>query len=203
MEYGVYKPKVVLAGVLAGAVLCLAAVLATTAPAAAQPNEDSVADVQYGDNIEIGDINAQVCQNIIGDINVAADQYNSGDQIAIGDGNIQAIAQQQNVSVQVVQQCINLINSSLNGDDDGNGGGDDTPAEDQYTPPDGGGGETPGPPFIVQLGGDSILAKTIPQKALANTGGFAPSAASMLLPAGALLVVSGMMMAFWIGNRRS
>ncbi len=106
---------------------------AATVPALAQDGDDdddnSASELQYGDDVDIGDINAQVCQNIIGDLNVTANQYNSGDQIAIGDGNIQAIAQEQNVAVNVVQNCINLINSSLN-DDDGNGGGTDKGDDD-------------------------------------------------------------------------
>ena len=185
---------------------------AATVPALAQDGDDdddnSASELQYGDDVDIGDINAQVCRNIIGDLNVTANQYNSGDQIAIGDGNIQAIAQEQNVAVNVVQNCINLINSSLN-DDDGNGGGtdkgddDDNVVDDRYDEDDDDNGDRGEgeEKKTLTVGGDQIVAASVPDKPLAATGGFAPSASSMLLPAGALLVVSGAM-AFWLGIRR-
>jgi hypothetical protein len=206
MEYKVSKRKTIIAGLLAGTMLCLAAVLATAVPAAAQ-DDDPAPAVQYGNNIEVGDINTQVCNNIIGDINIGAEQY-SGGNLAIGDGNVQAIAQEQNVSFNVVQSCINLINSSLgddppddqngddNGTDDGNGTDDDADDEE-----------------VMVVGSDQIIIPAgVQGKTLANTGGIAPQVAetaplayraATLIPAGALLMVMGITTMLWLKSRRA
>lgn len=174
MEYGVGKLKVVVAGVMAA----LFFVVVIAMPALAQ--DDSPPDVQYGDNIEIGDITTQFCQNIL-NINVTNEQYNAGDQVAIGDGNAQEIAQEQNVPVNVVQTCFNLI-----GDNNVVGGGGGVPN-----------GETT--ETVVEKGGEKIVMSAELPTVLAKTGGEAmivetTSAGyrvATLIPVGVLLVVFG------------
>lgn len=175
MEHGIGSPKVVLTGILAMLMVCVVA-----APALAQ------ADAQGGDV----QIQNQYCPQVVNQYANAV-QNNSGGGIAAG------IAQNLDISQSAVNACIQAggdININENGD------GGDTPAEDQYAPDDGNGDGT-AEERTMNVGSDEIIVATIPNKVLANTGGaVAPS--SLLLPAGALLVVSGMMMAFWLGNRR-
>jgi len=90
----------------------LAMVLAAAAPALGQQiggdqgpvgGEDAV---QAGDNVQY----AAVCQNIIGAFEASADQFATAPATAVGDENAAAvteIAQNQNVSVEQVNECLN------------------------------------------------------------------------------------------------
>ncbi len=79
----------------------LAMVLAAAAPALAQTANavagDDATNAQYTNNA--------VCQNILGE--VAAVQYGNVGDLEAGDDLAQAIAQEQNVSVSQVNQCLN------------------------------------------------------------------------------------------------
>jgi hypothetical protein len=95
-------------------VAMLAMILVAAAPAMAQDDDviddDSITRIQVGDNITVGDVNTQFSQNSVGDINVSATQV-SGDNTAVGDGNVQVIAQDQDVSVSVWQSSFQFLNT--------------------------------------------------------------------------------------------
>lgn len=182
MEHGVYKMKIVLAGVLASLMLFAAAM-----PAVAQ------ADAQGGDV----QIQNQYCPQII-------NQYANADQSNTGGGIAAAIAQDLGINQSAVNACI-----QAGGDINIGGATPDTTTSQTTTPggttPDRTTSDTPdsdpGAATLAEVNGEKIVLSADLPKVLANTGGFAPSAASMLLPAGALLVVSGAM-TFWLGTRR-
>lgn len=181
MEHTIVNLKVILAGILAMLVVC-----AMAAPALAQDGDGASATA--GDaSAQAGGVQVQIqyCPQVVNQY-AAAVQNNSGGGIAA------AIAQDLDISQNAVNACIQAggdINFGDGGGDDGGG----TPAEDQYTRND-------DADTGRAVSSEGVILATIPNKVLANTGGL--SAASILLPAGALLVVSGMMMAFWVGNRR-
>jgi LPXTG-motif cell wall-anchored protein len=146
----------------------LAMVLAAAAPALAQQiggdqgpvgGEDAV---QAGDNVQY----AAVCQDIIGALDAAANQYGFSDAAAFAEENAAAvseIAQEQNVSVSQVNECLNAFFAS---------------ASPTATAGSGSGG---GGAASAAAGG------TLP-----STGGFVPSSA-LALGAGALLVAGGLL----------
>jgi hypothetical protein len=90
----------------------VAMVLAAAAPALGQqiggdqgPEAGDDA-VQAGDNVQY----AAVCQNILGALDAAANQYGFADVDAFADENAAAVAeivQEQNVSVSQVNECLN------------------------------------------------------------------------------------------------
>lgn len=190
MEYGVDKMKAVLAVVLASLMVCAAA-----APAVAQDGDGATATA--GDaTATAGSVNIQYqdCRQII-------NQYANADQSNTGGDLAAAIAQDLDISQNAVNACIQA-GGDINLGGDG-GDGTDPPADGDTDPPDDGtvtnGDENGGSTDAASNPQSNVLADTIPDKVLANTGGV--SAASMLLPAGALLVVSGAM-TFWLGIRR-
>ena len=95
----------------------LAMVLAAAAPALAQQiggDQGPVAGddaVQAGDNVQY----AAVCQNILGEFDAAVGQYGSADADAVAGENAAAVAevaQEQNVSVEQVNECLNNFASA-------------------------------------------------------------------------------------------
>jgi hypothetical protein len=99
--------------------------------------------VQAGDNVQY----AAVCQNIIGAFEASAGQGATAGAFAAGEENAAAvaeIAQNQNVSVSQVNECLN----------------------------DAGAGERPGVNAAKdQYAKANVIATTIPKKPLPNTGG--------------------------------
>src|SRR5918997_4587657 len=89
----------------------LAMVLAAAAPALAQGD---IGDVNQGDDqFNVGDetVYSAVCQNILGSFNATVAQYATADATAVGGDNAVAaaeIAQEQNVSVSQVNECLNV-----------------------------------------------------------------------------------------------
>jgi LPXTG-motif cell wall-anchored protein len=145
----------------------LAMVLAAAAPALGQQiggDQGPVAGndaVQAGDNVQY----AAVCQDILGALDAAANQYGFADVNAFADENAAAlseIAQEQNVSVSQVNECLNTWFASAS-------------ATATATATAGGGG------------GAAATATVLP-----STGGFVPSSA-LALGAGALLVAGGLL----------
>ena len=149
----------------------LAMVLAAAAPALAQGD---IGDVNLGDDqFNVGDetVYSAVCQNIIGSFQASADQDATADADAsAGDNAVAAaeIAQEQNISVEQVNECLNAFFASASASAT-------TAAHVQY----GGGGG----------GGGSASASAT---ALPATGGMVPSSA-LALGAGALLVGGGLL----------
>jgi LPXTG-motif cell wall-anchored protein len=146
----------------------LAMVLAAAAPALGQQiggDQGPVAGddaVQAGDNVQY----AAVCQDIIGALDAAANQYGFSDTAAFAEENAAAvseIAQDQNVSVSQVNECLNAFFASASPTATAGGGS-------------GGGGAA-----------SAAAGSTLP-----STGGFVPSSA-LALGAGALLVAGGLL----------
>lgn len=178
MEHTTVNLRAILAGILAMLVAC-----AAVSPAFAQDGGEGGggATARAGDaSAQAGSVQVQIqyCPQVV-------NQYASAVQNNSGGGAAAAIAQDLGINQSAVNACIQA------GGDINLGGG--TPAENQYTrdDPDNAG---------RAVSSEGVILATIPNKVLANTGGL--SAASVLLPAGALLVVSGMMMAAWVKNRR-
>lgn len=122
----------------------LAMVLLAASPVMAQDGGDAADDSIGGAGGDVTETqyNTEICQNIVGDINVlnenTAAQYAGDDSaanLAEGDGNAQsisqdeaqAIAQENNTTINIVQQCatgegVNVIGDAGNvlvpGDDD-------------------------------------------------------------------------------------
>jgi LPXTG-motif cell wall-anchored protein len=145
----------------------LAMVLAAAAPALGQGD---IGDVNEGDDqFNVGDetVYSAVCQNILGSFDVTANQNATADASATAGDNAAAaaeIAQEQNVSVAQVNECLNAFATAspvAHGGGDGGGGG---------------GG-----------GGGAATATALPA-----TGGMVPSSA-LALGAGALLVGGGLL----------
>jgi LPXTG-motif cell wall-anchored protein len=148
----------------------LAMVLAVAAPALAQGD---IGDVNEGDDqFNVGDetVYSAVCQNILGAFDAAAAQDATAAASATAGDNAVAvaeIAQEQNVSVEQANECLNAFFASASAT---------TAAHVQY----GGGGGG---------GGDSASASAT---ALPATGGMVPSSV-LALGAGALLVGGGLL----------
>jgi LPXTG-motif cell wall-anchored protein len=151
----------------------LAMVLAAAAPAVAQGD---VGDVNQGDDqFNVGDetVYSAVCQNIIGSFQADAGQGATAVAFAEGGDNAVAaaeIAQEQNVSVSQVNECLNAFFASASAT---------TAAHVQY----GGGGGG---------GGSASASASASATALPATGGMVPSSA-LALGAGALLVGGGLL----------
>ncbi len=152
----------------------LAMVLAAAAPALAQGD---IGDVNLGDDqFNVGDetVYSAVCQNILGSFNATVAQYATADATAVGGDNAVAaaeIAQEQNVSVSQVNECLNAFHASVSAT---------TAAHVQYGGGGGGGG------------GSASASATSSATALPATGGMVPSSA-LALGAGALLVGGGLL----------
>jgi hypothetical protein len=151
----------------------LAMVLAAAAPALGQQiggdqgpvgGEDAV---QAGDNIQY----AAVCQNIIGAFEAEANQAGFSDAAAFAEENAAAVsevAQDQNVSVSQVNECLNAFFASPTA----------TAAAVQYAAATG--------------TATATATATASPTALPPTGGPVPSSA-LALGAGALLVAGGLL----------
>ena len=150
----------------------LAMVLAAAAPALAQGD---IGDVNEGDDqFNVGDetVYSAVCQNLLGSFDAAAGQYATAVASATaGDNAVAAaeIAQEQNVSVEQVNECLNAFHASVSAT---------TAAHVQY----GGGGG----------GGGGSASATSSATVLPATGGMVPASA-LALGAGALLVGGGLL----------
>ncbi len=142
----------------------LAMVLAAAAPALGQ------GDVNLGDDqFNVGDETtySAVCQNIIGSFDADAGQYASAEVNAAAGDNavaVSEIAQEQNVSVEQVNQCLNAFFAKK-------GTVSPTPTAKPTVSP--------------------TATATATPTALPATGGFGPSSA-LALGAGALLVAGGL-----------
>jgi len=126
-----------------------------------------------------GDINTNVCQNIVGDINVDADQDNVASQYAVGDDNIQEIAQANNVSVDVVQKCVQLLNTgaiAVDGDAGDDGVADDGSAAAQYGVADDGSAAAAAAAAAAEAGPGSAAAAAAAAAAEAAPGDAASAA---------------------------
>src|SRR5918997_11139 len=160
----------------------LAMALAAVAPAFGQGD---VGDVNEGDDqFNVGDetVYSAVCQNIIGSFQAeaaagaggAARQGGLGFTFAVGGDNAAAaaeIAQEQNVSVGQVNECLNAFHASASAT---------TAAHVQYGGGGGGGG------------GSASASATSSATAPPATGGPVPSSA-LALGAGALVVGGGLL----------
>ncbi len=152
----------------------LAMVLAAAAPALGQGD---VGDVNQGDDqFNVGDetVYTAVCQNIIGSFQASAGQgavavgaASAGDNAAA----VAEIAQEQNVSVEQANECLNAFFASASATATAT-----TAAHAQYHGGGGGGG-----------GSASASATALPA-----TGGMVPSSV-LALGAGALLVGGGLL----------
>src|SRR5918992_352392 len=147
----------------------LAMVLAVAAPALAQGD---IGDVNLGDDqFNVGDetVYSAVCQNILGSFNATVAQYATADATAVGGDNAAAaaeIAQEQNVSVSQVNECLNAFAAPAA-----------AAATVTVTAEEGGGG-----------GGGGGGAAAFVGRVLPPTGG-----SSLALVAGALLVAGGLL----------
>ncbi len=152
----------------------LAMVLAAAAPALGQGD---VGDVNLGDDqFNVGDetVYTAVCQNIIGSFQASAGQNAAAIAGAsAGDNAVAAaeIAQEQNVSVEQVNECLNAFFASA------------SPST------------SPTPHATADGGGGGTASAT----ALPSTGGMVPSSA-LALGAGALLAAGGLL-ARWVVRR--
>jgi LPXTG-motif cell wall-anchored protein len=155
----------------------LAMVLAAAAPALGQQiggDQGPVAGddaVQAGDNVQY----AAVCQNIIGSFQASAGQGATAGSFASAGENAAAvaeIAQNQNVSVEQANECLNAWFASASAH------GSHHTATATATAGGGGGG------------GSSASASAT---ALPSTGGPVPSSSALALGAGALLVAGGLL----------
>jgi hypothetical protein len=132
----------------------------------------------------------QVCTiviNIIGN-----SQYI--DQDNIGPGVIQYISQELNISPTVVQTCIQEIrgddqNNNDNDNNDGNNDNNDNNDNNRNDGNSGGGDANDVAAATVQYGDDEVIASTIPDKLLPNTGG-----SPLLLAVGGALLVVGLLL---------
>ena len=195
----------------------LAMVMLAASPALAQ-TQSSEQNAQ-GNNINQL---SQQCQNVIGDINVEGGDQTAtgGDQYAAGEGNVNAqeIAQEQNITVNVAQTCINQAaqaNVDIEApaapapapDDDqyeAPAPDDDqyeAPADDQYVAPEGDDDAAAGAGAAAPAGDDAAAA---PAEGDAAEGDAAEGGAVAVLPdtggaslftlgAGALLVAGGLL----------
>ncbi len=149
----------------------LAMVLAAAAPALGQ------GDVNLGDDqFNVGDETtySAVCQNIIGSFDADAGQYASAEVNAAAGDNavaVSEIAQEQNVSVEQVNQCLNAFFAKK---------GTVSPAP-----------KTVSPTATATATPTATATATASATALPATGGFGPSSA-LALGAGALLVAGGL-----------
>jgi hypothetical protein len=153
----------------------LAMMLAAAAPALGQQiggDQGPVAGddaVQAGDNVQY----AAVCQNILGSFQASVDQYATADADATGGENAAAvseIAQDQNVSVSQVNECLNVSVAAA--------AATATPTATATATAGGGGGGGGGGGAAAAVGGS-----------LPPTGG----ASLIALGAGALLVAGGLL----------
>ena len=146
----------------------LAMVLAAAAPALAQGD---VGDVNEGDDqFNVGDetVYTAVCQNLLGSFDAAAGQYATAVASATAGDNAVAvaeIAQEQNVSVEQVNECLNAFFASASA----------TAAADVQ--------------YHAATGSATASATAT---ALPATGGMVPSSV-LALGAGALLVGGGLL----------
>jgi hypothetical protein len=148
----------------------VAMVLAAAAPALAQQiggdqgpvgGEDAV---QAGDNVQY----AAVCQNIIGAFDASAAQAGFSDAAAFAEENAAAVsevAQDQNVSVSQVNECLNVTATAA--------------AAVQYA--------------TGTATATATASPTATATALPPTGGPVPSSSALALGAGALLVGGGLL----------
>jgi hypothetical protein len=158
----------------------LAMALAAAAPALAQGD---VGDVNQGDDqFNVGDetVYTAVCQNIIGSFQASAGQGGTAVGAAQGGDNAAAaaeIAQEQNVSVEQVNECLNAFASASATSSA------TTAAHVQYAS---------GSASAASASAASASAATASASALPPTGGMVPSSV-LALGAGALLVGGGLL----------
>lgn len=199
----------------------LAMVLLAASPAMAQAGsggdaaDDSIGGAGGDDNSTSAQYNTEICQNIIGDINVG--QYNDasqegGDDVAVQDNEgddsaqllsqdeAQAIAQENNTTIEIVQQCatgegVNVIGPAgddfngdgvVNGDDDINGDGIVGAADAEAAAGDAEAAAAAGAEAEAAAGDDAEAGAVA---VLPDTGG----ASLFTLAAGALLVAGGLL----------
>lgn len=189
MEHKISKSKVVLAGILASLMVCAAAM-----PALGQATATAGGATATGGNVNV---QIQYCSQVI-------NQYANATQNNSGGGIAAAIAQNLGITQDAVNNCVQNAPGGAGGDAGGDTG---TAPDDPVDETDAGDVAANNAQTKVDRQ-SNVLANTIPDKVLANTGGemaSAPamtSASSILLSAGALLLVSGITTAFWLGNRR-
>lgn len=197
----------------------LAMVLLAASPAMAQDGGDAADDSIGGAGGDVTETqyNTEICQNIIGDITVG--QYNDasqegGDDVAVQDNDgddsaqllsqdeAQAIAQENNTTIEIVQQCatgagVNVIGPAaddfngdgvVNGGDDINGDGVVGAADAEAAAGDAEAAAAAGAEAEAEAAaGDDAEAGAV--AVLPDTGG----ASLFTLAAGALLVAGGLL----------
>ncbi len=173
----------------------LAMVLAAAAPALGQ------GDVNFGDDqFNVGDETtySAVCQNIIGSFDADAGQYASADVDAVAGDNavaVSEIAQEQNVSVEQVNQCLNQFFAKKGMKKFHSVSATPTAKTVSATPTaktvSATSTATATPTATATSTATATATATASATALPATGGLGPSSA-LALGAGALLVASGL-----------
>lgn len=154
-------------------------------------NVTGVSAEETGENTRTAAKNVQNCIQIV-------NQYNNvvaGDAVASGDAAIAAVAAKNNATIDAVQNCVQ-------GDGNVVGGGE-KPPEATEGDKDRDNKSTETEESVNNTAPDDMVAGTGTNEVLSNTGGFveASPAASVAVPVGAAIALSGLAGMVWITRR--